>query len=224
MKGKRILDSSPLSDKCSHSLKHGFHFYVARANRKTVLKLKCFKEAFLGGSRGPWLVGEDQQRMPLWRLGLSLWKLFNSWVRLSSLLISIKELPTFCYGSPVAIYGGWLKLSILEKTQKESQLSGFKMAPWIHLIWLALDSNKNDQLCFIDYSDWESLRSLNSFCHLTGEVLDSDGWGSRSQALRFRWRRSLWRLPLNGWVRRLERLHEKVISEVKEVWRGWLLP
>ena len=64
----------------------------------TVLKVNCFKEAFLRGLKGllvNWQRTRDkfQVGMPLRPLGLSPWKLSNSQIRFSSLIISIEELP-----------------------------------------------------------------------------------------------------------------------------------
>ena len=45
--------------------------------------------------------------------------------------------------------------------------------------------------------------------HLIRKALDSDASGSRSQVLRFRLSRSLCRLPLDDWVRRLSKLDRR---------------
>ena len=69
-----------------------------RANRKTVLKVKCFSEASFKGSKGAfvsWCKARDrfQEGIPLLPLGLSLWKLSRRRVRFSSLLTLMVELP-----------------------------------------------------------------------------------------------------------------------------------
>ena len=63
-----------------------------RAKRKTVLKVRCFRDASLRGSKGAfvsWCSTRErfQEGIPLRPLGLSLWKLSKRRVRLSSLLI-----------------------------------------------------------------------------------------------------------------------------------------
>ena len=63
-----------------------------RAKRKTVLKVRCFRDASLRGSKGAfvsWCSTRErfQEGIPLCPLGLSLWKLSKKRVRLSSLLI-----------------------------------------------------------------------------------------------------------------------------------------
>ena len=70
-----------------------------RAKRKTVLKVKCFKEASLIGSNGAfvsWCKTRErfQEGNPLWPLGLSLWKLSRRRVKFSSLLILMSEFPS----------------------------------------------------------------------------------------------------------------------------------
>ena len=69
-----------------------------RASRKTVLKVKCFSEASLNGSKGAlfsWCKTRDrfQEDIHLLPLGLSLWKLSRRRVRFSSLLTLMLELP-----------------------------------------------------------------------------------------------------------------------------------
>ena len=70
-----------------------------RAKRKTVLKVKCFSDASLRGSKGAfvsWCNTRErfQEGIPLRPLGLSLWKLSRRRVRLSSLLILTVVLPS----------------------------------------------------------------------------------------------------------------------------------
>ena len=70
-----------------------------RAKRKTVLKVRCFRDAFLRGSKGAfvsWCSTRErcQEGIPLRPLGLSLWKLSKRRVRLSSLLILTVVLPS----------------------------------------------------------------------------------------------------------------------------------
>ena len=69
-----------------------------KAIRKTVLKVKCFKEASFMGSNGAfvnWCSTRErfQEGMPLLPLGLSLWKLSRRRVRFSSLLTLMVTLP-----------------------------------------------------------------------------------------------------------------------------------
>ena len=70
-----------------------------RAKRQSVLKVKCFREAFFKGSKGA-LVNLCSTRerfpegMPLLPLGLSLWKLSRRRARFSSLLTLTDELPS----------------------------------------------------------------------------------------------------------------------------------
>ena len=69
-----------------------------RANRKTVLKVKCFSEAFFKDSKGAlvsWCKTRErfQEGIPPLPLGLSLWKLSRRRVRFSSLLTLMGELP-----------------------------------------------------------------------------------------------------------------------------------
>ena len=69
------------------------------ARRKTVLKVKCFKEASLIGSNGAlvsWCKTSErfQEGIPLLPLGLSLWKLSRRRVRFSSLLMLKGEFPS----------------------------------------------------------------------------------------------------------------------------------
>ena len=66
-----------------------------RANRKTVLKVKCFSEASFKGSKGAfvsWCKTRErfQEGMPL---SLSLWKISRRRVRFSSLLTLVGTLP-----------------------------------------------------------------------------------------------------------------------------------
>ena len=73
-----------------------------RANRKTVLKVKCFNEASFRGSKGAFVSwcktrGRFQEGIPLLPLGLSLWKLSRRRVRFSSLLTLMGELPNWIY-------------------------------------------------------------------------------------------------------------------------------
>ena len=70
-----------------------------KAIRKTVLKGKCFKEAYFRGSKGAfvsWCNTRDrfQEGMPFLPLGLSLWKLFRRRVRFASLLTLMVALPS----------------------------------------------------------------------------------------------------------------------------------
>ena len=70
-----------------------------RAKRKTVLKVRCFRDASLRGSKGAfvsWCSTRErfQEGIPLHPLGLSLWKLSKRRVRLSSLLILTVVLPS----------------------------------------------------------------------------------------------------------------------------------
>ena len=70
-----------------------------RAKRKTVLKVRCFRDASLSGSKGAlvsWCNTRErfQEGIPLRPLGLSLWKLSKRRVRLSSLLILTVVLPS----------------------------------------------------------------------------------------------------------------------------------
>ena len=70
-----------------------------RAKRKTVLKVRCFKDASLRGSKGAfvsWCSTKErfQEGIPLCPLGLSLWKLSKRRVRLSSLLILTVVFPS----------------------------------------------------------------------------------------------------------------------------------
>ena len=67
----------------------------------------------------------------------------------------------------------------------------------VHLIRLS-PSKQNRPLCFIE-SGRLLLRCFNSLCHL--ETLFPNSLNSRSQAWRFRSRRSLCMLLLNSWVR-----------------------
>ena len=90
-------------------------FPDARANRKTVLKARCFREAFLRGSKGAlvsWCKTRDrfQEGISVRRFGLSLWKL-HTYSRVIANLIS--------YGSSVTKYGGGLKFPFLEHVEKE---------------------------------------------------------------------------------------------------------
>ena len=69
-----------------------------RANRKTVLKVKCFNEASFKGSKGAFVSwcktrNRFQEGIPLLPLGLSLWKLSRRRVRFSSLVTLMGELP-----------------------------------------------------------------------------------------------------------------------------------
>ena len=69
-----------------------------RANRKTVLKVKCFREASFKGSKGAFVSWcrtrvRFQEGMPLLPLGLSLWKRSRRRVRFSSLPTLMGELP-----------------------------------------------------------------------------------------------------------------------------------
>ena len=70
-----------------------------RAKRKTALKVRCFRDASLRGSKGAfvsWCSTRErfQEGIPLRPLGLSLWKLSKRRVRLSSLLILTVVLPS----------------------------------------------------------------------------------------------------------------------------------
>ena len=70
-----------------------------KASKKTVLKVRCFKEASFRGSKGAfvsWCSTRErfQEGMPLLPLGLSLWKLSRRRVRFSSLLTLMVELPS----------------------------------------------------------------------------------------------------------------------------------
>ena len=70
-----------------------------RAKRKTVLKVRCFRDASLSGSKGAfvsWCSTRErfQEGIPLRPLGLSLWKLSRRRERLSSLLILTVTLPS----------------------------------------------------------------------------------------------------------------------------------
>ena len=70
-----------------------------RAKRKTVLKVTCFRDASLSGSKGAfvsWCSTRErfQEGIPLRPLGLSLWKLSKRRVRLSFLLILIDVSPS----------------------------------------------------------------------------------------------------------------------------------
>ena len=70
-----------------------------RAKRKTVLKVKCFKEASLIGSKWPLSAGAKtrerfQEGIPFRPLGLSQWKLSRRRVRFSPLLILMGEFPS----------------------------------------------------------------------------------------------------------------------------------
>ena len=70
-----------------------------KANKKTVLNVRCFREASLRGSNGAfvsWCSTRErfQEGMPLLPLGLSLWKLSRRRVRFSSLLTLMVELPS----------------------------------------------------------------------------------------------------------------------------------
>ena len=69
-----------------------------RANRKTVLKVKCFNEDSFKDSKGAfvsWCKTRDrfQEGIPLLNLSLSIWKLSLRPVRFSSLLTLMEELP-----------------------------------------------------------------------------------------------------------------------------------
>ena len=69
-----------------------------RAKRKTVLKVKCFKEASLIGSKWTLSAGAKtrkrfQEGSPLRPLGLSQWKLSRRRVRFSSLLTLMGKFP-----------------------------------------------------------------------------------------------------------------------------------
>ena len=70
-----------------------------RAKRKTLLKVKCFKEASLIGSNGAfvsWCNTSErfQEGMPLRPLGLSLWKVSKRRVRFSSLMTLMGKFPS----------------------------------------------------------------------------------------------------------------------------------
>ena len=70
-----------------------------RAKTKIVLKVRCFRDASLSGSKGAyvsWCSTRErfQEGIPLHPLGLSLWKLSRRRVRLSSLLILTITLPS----------------------------------------------------------------------------------------------------------------------------------
>ena len=96
------------------------HLPYPRAKRKTVLKVKCFKEASLFGSKGAFVSWcKTRERIPLWPLGLSLETIqetseifvladINGWV---SQFIS--------NGWSVTINGARLQLPVLKKVHKE---------------------------------------------------------------------------------------------------------
>ena len=69
-----------------------------RAKRKTVLRVRCFSDASLRGSKGAlvnWCNTRErfQEGTPLQPWGLPLWKLSRRRVRFSSLLILMEEIP-----------------------------------------------------------------------------------------------------------------------------------
>ena len=100
--GKRdTLDQSDwcLMFLCCHACISLLLLPEPRAKRKTVLKVRCFSDASLRGSKGAfvsWCNTRErfQEGMPLLPLGLSLWKLSKRRVRLSSLLILTVRLPS----------------------------------------------------------------------------------------------------------------------------------
>ena len=84
---------------CCHAWISLLRLPEPKANRKVVLKVKCFKDASLRGSNGAfvnWCSTRErfQEGIPLRPLGLSLWKLSKRRVRLSSLLILTFALPS----------------------------------------------------------------------------------------------------------------------------------
>ena len=98
---KETLDKSDwcLMFLCSQAWISFLHLPEPRTIRKTVLKVKCFKEASFRGSKGAfvsWCNTRDrfQDGMPLLPLGLSLWKLSRKRVRFSSLLTLTVALPS----------------------------------------------------------------------------------------------------------------------------------
>ena len=75
------------------------HLPEPRANRKTVLKVKCFSETSFKSSKGAFIsLCRTRERfqvgMPLLPLGLSLWKLSRRRVRFSSMLTLTGSCPT----------------------------------------------------------------------------------------------------------------------------------
>ena len=84
---------------CCHAWISLLRLPEPKANRKVVLKVKCFKDASLRGSNGAfvsWCSTRERfkEGIPLRPLGLSLWKLSKRRVRLSSLLIFTFALPS----------------------------------------------------------------------------------------------------------------------------------
>ena len=100
--GKRdTLDQSDwcLIFLCCHAWISLLLFPDPKAKRKTDLKVRCFKDASLRGSKGAfvsWCSTRERfhEGTPLLPLGLSLWKLSKRRVRLSSLLTLIIVLPS----------------------------------------------------------------------------------------------------------------------------------
>ena len=111
-------------------------------------------------------------------------------------------IPNFIgYSCSVAIKRTRLKISLLKQVQEEIRNLIYRWWPEIHLIWLT-PFDKHGSLRLIDTSGSASLRSFNSCCHFLREPLLLYTFGSRSQACRFRLKRSLWRHLLKGCVSR----------------------
>ena len=157
-------------------------------------------EAFRKGSNGAlvnWWRTRDrfQEGTPCLPLGLSLWKLSRRRVRFSSLLMFSSTLATI---SAIAVL---LPPMVLDCRFLSLKRCKKKIRNLVHRGRLT-PLNKNGPLWLVHSSSWDSLRSLNSFCHLIRETLFVDGRGSMSQACRFRLPRFLWTSTLNGWVTR----------------------
>ena len=94
-----------------------------RAKRKTVLKVRCFRDASLSGSKGAfvsWCSTRErfQEGIPLRPLGLSLWKLSRRRVRLSS-DIDCHITQFISNGRPVTINGAGLQVLDLKEVEQE---------------------------------------------------------------------------------------------------------